>query len=157
MLTGQVTTRRGDPRRASCSSLANPVCSCFSCRKPPASSPSSHPSTSFAFFVVDAIVLKRGFPITRCSSRVRLLRHMSWRVSDLIASGDFRLYWLSSCRLALNLYILCLCFGAVSCVRRAAGVEIRTQWASLIRLQMTPLLTEYVVLILTFAHFLLLY
>jgi len=59
------------------------------------------------------------------------------------------LYWLSGCRLASNLYLLCLCFGAVSCARRASGIVIRIQWAPPITRKRTPGLTKPVVFLLS--------
>ena len=99
--------------------------------------------------VVAPIVLDGAFPVNRGPSRVRLIRHVSWRVSHLVAPGDFRLYWLSGCRFALNLYLMCLCFGAVSCVRRASSSVIRIQWAPPITRRRTPGLTKPVVLLLS--------
>jgi len=116
--------------------------------------PSSHPSTSLVPSVVAPIVLGGAFPVNHFPSRVRLIPHVSWRVSHLVVLGGFRRYWLSGCRLARNLYLLCLCFGAVFCVRRGSAIVIRIQWALQITRKRTPGLTKPVVLLLSCALFL---
>ena len=111
--------------------------------------PSSHPSTSLVPSVVDPIDLDGALPVNRCPSRECLIRHVSWRVLHLVAPSGLRRHRLSGSRWALNLYLLCFCFGAVSCVLRASGIVVRTQWAPPITRKRTPGLTKPVVLLLS--------
>ena len=129
----------------------------FPCDPSQTFSPSSHPSASPVPSVIAPIVLDGVFPISRCPFRVRLIRNVSWRFSRLAAPCGFRLYLLSGCRLALNVYLLCLRFGAVSCGRRASGILIRVQCAPPITRKSAHGLKKPVLLLLSCVLFFLFY